>query len=61
MRSMKKRGTLLAETIKNIGANPVETILEAQKLIGRCPNISNETRERYSRESVSCFRGYLNT
>jgi hypothetical protein len=36
----------MAETIKNIGANPVETILEAQKLIGRCPNISNETRER---------------
>jgi hypothetical protein len=36
----------VAETIRNIGANPVETILEAQKLIGRCLNISDETRER---------------
>ncbi len=36
----------MAETIMNIGANPVETILEAQKLIGRCLNISDDTRER---------------
>jgi hypothetical protein len=36
----------VAETIKSIGANPVDTILEAQKLIGRCLNISEDTRER---------------
>jgi hypothetical protein len=36
----------VAETIQNIGDNPVETILEAQKLIGRTPNIPNEARER---------------
>jgi hypothetical protein len=36
----------VAETIRNIGGNPVETVLEAQKLIGRTPNIADETRER---------------
>ncbi|HEX5056593.1 MAG TPA: hypothetical protein VFX02_08855 [Gammaproteobacteria bacterium] len=36
----------VAETIKSIGANPVETILEAQKLIGRTPHISSDARER---------------
>jgi hypothetical protein len=50
----------VGETIRNLGPNPVEAVLEAQKLIGRCLHISDETRKRGLNGIGYLLQGVLN-